>query len=339
MEQKIKQMYQDSLRLDSEEKIKQLEKLKIICDDTEDYLYLYLVNFELMKEYKKLGNNYRSIVLYESNIQICLKNNYDPSGLFDEFPWASRNIDSVLNIHQKEINDFFINMRKIFEVHSRSLRSYYQEYYSYLMRVGRWEEGFSNYSKWMVESRNGFSQSIGKEEADRTFYYFSVGDYQNAKYVFETVKKGLESPPGTRSYAYPRAAKYYLELKDWEMTSYLIQRGYEYNKNSIEKIEEVAEILKPLSILNPKIALKIWIKHRYHFKLTDNQRAKFSFGISAYLLDKTLGVYLSGTRRRHKLNENIKDMYDIQSWMDERNGTDSYHEELMYWSELWKNFQ
>lgn len=338
MELQVQQMYQKSLKLQFEEKIEYLEKLLVICEDIDQPFYGYLTRFELMREYKVAGKDYRAILLYLENINLYLTHKFSSKPLLDEFPWAAGHIDSILDIQQKEINDFFEHMRRIYEINSYSLRCFYQEYYNYLMRIGKWEEGFTIYSRWMVEARDDVSQSIAKEEADRAFYYFTVGDYENGKYVFETVKKGVKSSQGTRKYAYPRAAKYYLELKDWEMLSYLIQSGYQFNKDGLDSAEEVAELLKPLAILNPKIAFKLWKKNKYKFNQTENQRAKYAYGVATYLLEKTLSSQIANTKTLKKMNATIQEMYDIQGWMDERNATDAYHEELMYWVQIWDNF-
>lgn len=338
MKDQLEQLYQKSIKLKNTQRTEYLEKLLVICQENDGQFYAYLIRFDLIHEYKKTGQIHRALNLYGENIVAYLEFRYDSTILLAEYPWMSRHIDSLIDIQQQEINDFFLHMKKIFEISGHTLRSYYQEYYSYLMRVGRWEEGFSIYSRWMVESRDKVSQSIAKEEADRAYYYFTVGDSQNGKYVFETVKKGIGSLPGIRTYSYARAVKYFFELKDWEMTSYLIHRGYDFSKNRIENLEEVAEIIKPLSVLNPKIAIKIWEKHRYHFKLTENARAKFSYGIASYLLDKSLNSYLLGSTKLRKMKVHTKEMYEIQSIMDERNGTEAYHEEIMYWLDIWKNF-
>lgn len=334
----IKQMYQKSLKLKAEEKVESLEKLLVICEDTEEHSYGYLTRFELFKEYKQLNKIYSAIKLYLANVHVFLEYRFNSKPLLDSYSWVAKHIDSVFNIKQREITDFFNHMKNVYEISGYSLRSYYQEHYNYLMRVGRWEEGFATYSRWMVESRDESSQSIGQEESDRAFYYFNVGDYDNGKYVFEAVKKGIDCPPGTRTYAYPRAIRYYFELKDWEMTTYLMQRGYEYTKGKSSAIEEVAEIMKSLTILNPKIALKLWEKHRCSFSDSENKRAKHSFGISSYLLEKSLGAHLAGSYKLKKIEQNVQEMYEIQEYMDQRNGTDAYQEELMYWEEIWGNY-
>ncbi|WP_456364092.1 hypothetical protein [Priestia aryabhattai] len=338
MKLEIEKMYQKSLKLKDEEKVDSLKNLLVICEDTEEHSYGYAIRFQLFKEYRAIGKLYNAIKLYMANIQVFLEHRYTIKPLLDNFAWVATYIDSVRNIQQKEINDFFNNMKNVYEISGFSLRSFYHEYYNYLMRIGKWEEGFTTYSRWMVESRDEASQSIGKEESDRAFYYFNVGDYDNGKYVFESVKKGFDCPSGTRTYAYARAVKYYFELKDWEMTSYLMQRGYDFAKYKQGATEEVAEIMKSLTILNPKIALKVWEKHRYEVNKSENERTKFSFGVSSYLLEKSLGAHLVGTKKLHKINECVKEMYDIQKFMDERNGTSAYHDELAYWGEVWDNF-
>lgn len=337
MEQQIKRMYKISKQLKGDEKIQHLEYLLQKCQSNGDFLYEYMVRLELVSAYKEKASIQKAIRHYLECLDIHIEKGFNVIPLLNLFPFVAKHIDSILDIYQNEISSFFKKMKALFEEHSSSLRCYYQEYYNYLMRIGRWEEGFVTYSKWMVESRSGFSESIGEEEADRAFYYFTVGDYQNGKYVFDTVKKGIESSPGTRAYAYPKAIRYFIELRDWEMISILIQQGYTFCKNKMDRLEGIAEIIKPLVILNPKIAFRLWKRHRYDFSNTDNYRAKYSFGISTFLLKKVFNLD-SDENIINKFTENIKEMYDIQSWMDERNGTDSYHEELMYWLEIHQAF-
>ncbi|MGF7535391.1 hypothetical protein AAGG74_17205 [Bacillus mexicanus] len=335
MEQQIKRMYQASKRLKGDRKIEHLECLLKNClNNNNQVLYEYLVRLELVNEYKDTGSIKKAIKHYLECLEIQSSEEFNVKPLFNLFPFIAKHIDSILDINLNEINNFFERMQRLFELHSNSLRCYYQEYYNYLMRVGKWEEGFVTYSKWMVESRSGYSESIGEEEADRAFYYFSVGDYQNGKYVFDTVKKGIESSPGTRAYAYPKAIRYFLELRDWEMTNILTQQGYSFCKDKIDRLEGVADILKTLSILNPKKAIKLWKHHRYDFLKTDNSRAKFSFGISAFILNKVFKLYSNDEVIQNKFNENIKEMYDIQSLMDNRNNNEAYQDELMYWVEI-----
>lgn len=334
MEQNIEKIYRRSLKMNTDEKIRYLEDFILICEDFEEPFYRYIAQFDLIAEYKKTGQNYRAIQLYMDSIRIYLENTFDSKNVINEFPWMARHIESTSSVSVSVIRNFFDSMRIVFKRNGASLRSFYQEYFSYLIRVGEWEEGLSVYTKWVVETRDSFSQSIAKEEADRAIYYFLVGDYENAKYVFQTVEKGVQSPAGTKTYAYPRVVRFFLELREWEMTSYLIQRSFDFSKNKPETIEEIAEILKPLAILNTKIALKVWKQHRYYFAQTDNQRAKFSFGVAAYLITQNMDTTLAGTHTAPKLDKNIKQMYDIQKEMDERNGNNSYHQEIMYWLEL-----
>lgn len=333
MRKKIEDMYLKSTKLKNGEKIKYLNQLIKMCKKERYLDYEYHINFDLMDELVKRGDAITALHLYRENIDVYLRSNVSSDKLVEWFPWAAYHVEVDLTCPQEIINDFFSKSKQMFEKSGHCLRSYYQEYYKYLIRIGEWDEAFRQYSKWMLEKRDFAAQSVYKEEADRALYFFTVGDYKNGEWIFDTVRKGIEVSNGVRVYAYARTARYYHEMGKKNQLEHLLRWGYRYSKNKIDRLEETAEFLKIIAIEQPKLALKLWEKHKYHFERTNNDRARFSFGIATYLLSKKLGHLLVGSPTEKRMDRIIEDMFDILEWMDERNQTDAYGMELLYWKE------
>jgi hypothetical protein len=96
--------------------------------------------------------------------------------------------------------------------------------------------------------------------------------------------------------------------------------------------------MKILAVLNPKICLKIWKKHRYNIINSENERAHFSFGIAAQLIEKSLCRLLIHSKTGEKLKEDIESMSRLERLFDSRNQTSSYADEVEYWSNTWLKF-
>ncbi|WP_088363023.1 hypothetical protein [Bacillus cereus] len=334
----LRQKYEETLKLNLKDKITNLEDLLVSCKQHKNAKLTYVVQFELMESYKIKGETYKAIQMYLNNIDLHIENRFDVKILLEHFPWVSTYIDSISSITQSEINNFFIKMENVFEYSIYSHRSYYQELYRYQLRVGNWNDAFETYTKWIVESRDAASQSMALEESERAIYYFLVGDNHNAKYIFNSVEKGIEGASGAKAFLFPRSARYYLELKEWEMAAYLIRRGYDFNKYKSDSLEELTEIMKILAVLNPKICLKIWKKHRYHINKSENERAHFSLGIAAQLIENSLCRLLIHSKNGDKLKVDIENMRRLQNAFDSRNQTSSYADEVEYWSNTWLRF-